>query len=357
MNLSKGNRILAAVLVVQVVAAAALFLPTVTGSQQPTGGPLLQNFNSDDVVGLIIHDNANNELDLTKSGVNWVLPKVDNYPVTASNVSSFLDKLKALQTNRLIAQSQSSQSRLHVAPDQYERLVEIQQGGNKVTRLYIGTSGGTNATHMRIDDQAQIYLTSGLASTDAATNASAWVDTAYYSVTQDNIVNLNVKNDNGTFNFKKVNGAWTLDGLANGEVFKTDSITSLLTQVSSISLTMPLGLTEQDKYGLKSALAIVTVTTSQQVIPTAQPTSALLNPPFVPKGTPTAAPTQATQNVETTSTLQIGAKQSSGDYALKASTSTYYVDVNATTAEAFINLKKADLLAPAPTPTATPPHF
>jgi len=357
MNVNRGNRILAAVLAVQVVAAIVLFLPTVTGNQEPTGGPLLKDFNSDDVIGLIIHDNANNELDLAKNGSNWILPKVDNFPVTATTVSSFLDKLKALQTNRLIAQNPSSQSRLHVAPDQYERLVEIQQSSNKVTRLYIGTSGGTNATHMRVDDEAQIFLTSGLASTDAATTASSWVNTTYYSVTQDSISGLTIKNGNGTFNFKKINGTWTLDGLANGEQFKSDSITSLLTQVSSITLTTPLGSTVQDKYGMNSPRAIVSVTTSLQITPTAQPTSSTLNIPFVPKGTPTAVPAPATTTVEATDTLQFGAKQDSGDYVLKASTSTYYVDVSATAAEAFANLKKADLLAPAPTPTALPPHF
>ncbi len=357
MKLNRGNRILAGVLVVQIIAALVLFLPTVTNSQQPISGPLLKDFNSDNVVGLIIHDNANNEIDLAKNGSNWVLPKADNYPVSASTVSSFLDKLKALEANRLIAENPSSQSRLHVAADTFERLIEIQQSGNKVTRLYIGTSGGANATHMRVDDQAQIYLTSGLASTDAAITPSTWITDPYFSVTQDNIVSLSVKNADGSFNFKKVNGAWTLDGLSTGEQFKPDSITSLLSQVSSINLTTPLGTTTQAKFGLNAPLAIVTVMTSVPITPTSQPTNSPLNQPFVPKGTPTAVPTPATQAIETTDTLQIGAKQDSGDYALKSSTSTFYVDVSAAAAETFTNLKKTDLLAPAPIPTALPPTF
>src|SRR5579864_6231125 len=105
MGVNRNNRILAAVLVVQIVAALAFFLPTVTGSQLPTGGPLLKDFNSDAVVGLTIRDSANNELDLAKNGTNWVLPKADNYPVSATSVSSFLDKIKALQNTRLIAQN------------------------------------------------------------------------------------------------------------------------------------------------------------------------------------------------------------------------------------------------------------
>jgi hypothetical protein len=358
MKLSTINRILAVVLVVQIAAALVIFLPTVTNNQQPTGGPLLTGFNSDNVLGLIIQDNSKNELDLAKSGTDWVLSKADNYPVTASTVSSFLDKLKALQANRLIAQNPSSQNRLQVASDNFQRLVEIQQTGNKVTRLYIGSSGGANATHMRVDDQAQIYLTSGLASTDAATTASTWITIPYFSITQANIVSLKIQNKNGTFNFKMVNGAWTLDGLTSSEQFNSASVTPLLTQVSSVNLTTPFGKTTQDKFGLSAPLATVTITTSETVVPTAQPTSNTVPiVPFGPTATPTIAPVQPTQTVETTYTLQFGAKQDSGDYTLKASTSPYFVAVNATTAEAFTNLNKAGLVTAAPTPTAPSPVF
>src|SRR5258708_3435856 len=106
MTVNRTNRILAAVLAAQlVVALAVAFLLPALASHPVASGPLLQNFNATSVTALAIKDNSKNEIDLAKdSSGNWVMPKADNYPVNASAVSAFLDKVKALQANRLIAQ-------------------------------------------------------------------------------------------------------------------------------------------------------------------------------------------------------------------------------------------------------------
>ncbi len=349
-RLNRGNRILAAVLVVQLVAAIVAFLPRGTSASDQAGGPLLTGLKPDAITELTIHDKDNNELILDKNASgDWVLPRADNYPVSASQVTSFLGKVQTLKTNRLIAQNRSSQSRLGVAESGYERLVEFKDASGKVQRLYIGTSGGANATHMRVGDQDQVYLTSGLSSFDASTDASSWITTPYFSVPQDKIVSLRVQNAQGAFEFKKVNGAWTLVGLANGETVNAQSIQNLVSQVSSMSLKAPIGTAEQDRFKMKTPTATVTLTTESQAAP-ATP-GAQLNAPFKPTSTP---PIATPQIVQTEYTLTFGAKLDSGDYVLRSSQSTYYVQVAASTAEAFVNLKRADLLAPPATPAATP---
>ena len=172
-RVNRFNTILVVLLVVQLILTVVAFLPTTSAVPQ-SQGPLLKSFNPDSVTSLTIHD-ANNvsQITFTKdpSG-NWVMPSADNFPISTNQVTTLLTKIKGLDTNRLIAQSASSQNRLQVASDTYQRLVEI-KSGNSVDRLYVGSSQGTNATNMRLNDEDQIYLTSGLDLTDISTILSA----------------------------------------------------------------------------------------------------------------------------------------------------------------------------------------
>ena len=111
----------------------------------------------------------------------------------------------------------------------------------------------------------------------------------------------------------------------------------------------------QDKFGVYSPLGVVAITTSEQLAPTEQPTSIATGAvPFGPIRTPTPGPIAAPQLVETTSTLQIGAKLANGNYAFKASNSTYFVSVRGSAAETFLKVKRSDLVTVVPTPSALP---
>ena len=93
--------------------------------------------------------------------------------------------------------------------------------------------------------------------------------------------------------------------------------------------------------------------TSKQLAPTEQPTSIAAGAvPFGPTRTPRPGPTAAPQLVQTTSTLQIDAKLANGNYAFKASNSTYFVSLTRSAAESILNVKRSDLVTVAPTPTA-----
>src|SRR3954468_13965415 len=74
-RLNRANRILAAVLVVQLVVALVAFLPRSTSASDQAGGPLLNGFKPDDVSEITIHDKDNNEIVLARNAGNWVLPR------------------------------------------------------------------------------------------------------------------------------------------------------------------------------------------------------------------------------------------------------------------------------------------
>src|SRR5579872_7188232 len=116
-KLSRFNIILVVILIVQLILTVVVLLPTGSTVEQ-SQGPLVKGFNPDSVTGMTIHDKNNaSQLVLTKdSSGNWVLPNADNYPVSNTYMTTLLGKIKALDTNRLIAQNTSSQTRLEVAP-------------------------------------------------------------------------------------------------------------------------------------------------------------------------------------------------------------------------------------------------
>ena len=353
MRPNRNNLILIALLVVQIIIGVSLFIPSSAATVKP-GALLLPAFKSEDVTGLIIHNKDKSELDLSKlSNGQWVLSKFDNFPATSANVTSFLDKIKALDTSRLIAQNTSSFTRLGVGSDAYESMIEITTPGNHVDKLYIGTSSGVNATNTRLNDDQNVYLTSGLASSDATTNVGSWIDTTYFSAVSDNVNKVSITNANGTVDFLKAGGVWKLQGMGSSEVFADSNFTTVLNQLSNLSISSPLGLSVQDKYGMNAPTATITITVSTPVSPTATPTTAAGVQPILPTATNANVQPAPTTTVDTTTTLVFGAKLADGNYVLKGSNSTYYVEIAASTAEAFIHIKRQGFLA-TPTPTTVP---
>ena len=306
--MNKLNQILIALVVVQIALAAFVFWPR--PAAQAEVGPLLSGFNAANVVGLTISDGDGHRVALTKSGDNWVLPEAGDFPVKADAVTPFLDKIGALTSNRLVAQNEISHQRLQVAQAQFNRLVEISLANGASHKLFIGSSAGAGATHVRVDDRPQVYLTADLTGWDANAQASAWIDTLYFTLPQTATVALTLQNQNGQFEFTKTGDSWTMADLADGETLKTDEITRLVNLASAIRLVEPIGRIEPADFGLAEPLAVVTLKTADGDY-----------------------------------TLQVGAKNpDTNNYVLKASNSPYYVWVAETAANDFVVKSRADFL-------------
>jgi len=312
--MNKLNQILIAILVLQVGLAVYAFWPQ---TRVQAGGPLLPGFAAADVVGLIIQDN-DNRLVLSKSGADWVLTEADDFPADGEKITPVLEKLEGIQTNRLVTQTEASHTRLKVAPADFNRLIEIELKNGSRHQLYLGSSAGAGATHVRLDDQPEVYLTGEVASFDANTQASAWIDTIYYTVPQTATVALTLQNANGTFEFEKVGESWTMKGLAADETFNESALTSLLNQVSSVQMTAPVGREEQPSFGLDVPQAIVSLKTR-------------------------------TGNQEDTYTFRVGARSENGSgFIAGSSESPYYVQVAEFTGTNLIDKTRDDFLAQPP---------
>lgn len=355
-SISRTNIILITILAAQLIAGVVIFFPD-TSSEETSSGPLLAGFDASSVQSIAVRDAQDRVVVVARGeGDTWVLPEKGDFPVQTSRITTLLTDIGALEANRLIAQNTSSHSRLKVAENDYERLVEITYADNHTDRLYVGTAGGGNATHMRLNDSSQVYLTSGLSSWEIPTQLSSWIDTLYFSAPQDQIAYIKVENANGTFELQKRDDAWTLIGLQGGETLDTAGVDRVVRQSASLRMTQPVGKESEDRFGMDSPLATVTITTREEVQPEAEATpevtpeaSINVSPLAIPESTPEP------EVIETTYTVLIGAQLEGGtDYVVKASGSEFYVQISASAAETFVNLSRADLLVePEVTPEAT----
>jgi hypothetical protein len=312
--MNRQNQILTVVLVVQLALAAAIFWPRAVASGAESG-PLLANFKAADVVGLSISDADGNQMELSKKGDGWVLPQAGDFPADGDKITPLLDKIEGIKTNRLVTRTEASQKRLKVADDDFNRLLELTLSDGSSHKLYLGSSAGASATHVRADSESEVFLTGDLTAFDANAQASAWIDALFFSLPATATVSLTLENQNGTFEFEKQGETWAMRGLANDEVLKESEVTRLVNLASAVRMTEPIGQEEQATFGLAEPLATVTLKTADK-----------------------------------TYVLKVGAKnEEDNSYVLSSSESPYFVRVAQFTGDAFVTPTRDSFLEPPPT--------
>lgn len=322
--MSRIQRALLIMLVIQVLIIAAVYWPR--GQAMNAGEPLFGSLSADKIVSMMVDDKDKNHIELSMEGAEWQLKIQDGgYPVGTDKIKPILDKIFAIQTDRLVTRTNASQKQLQVAKDDFIRRVQLTTADGKSYTLYIGSSPGVKATHIRLEGQDEVYLTDRLTAYDVGTDASSWINTVYLSILIDQITQAEVKNANGTFEFKKdTNNNWTMKGLVNTETLNSSKLDSILTRLSSLNMAAPLGQQELPEYGMASPLATVTLITKSD-----------------------------TGEIKTI-TLVIGAKNPNNTYNVKSSESKYYVKVTDYNIQDFVNLVRGDFIQATPTPNASP---
>lgn len=314
--IKKEHKILAAVLVAQIVLSVVVFWPRPSTAGQRE--PLFPDLEAEDVTGLRIEDAQGNVVALERVTGDWVLAETDQYPAKADTVSEFLEKLTALTTGQLVTESDTSHKRLQVAPDDFVRRVMFATDGGIQETLYLGSSPRYGSMHFRLEGQSETYLTSELTTWDVNATASTWIDTSYQSVAQDDVTKIRLENANGTFVFEKEGeDTWEIvdPPLEEGETLDQAQVKAVLRRAASVTMNKPLGKEEQDAYGMDEPNAVVTLETADKTV-----------------------------------TLRIGSEDADdASYVAKSSESDYYVHVAATSVKALVdNGYDAFLMEPTP---------
>jgi len=324
--MSNLNKILATVLVVQLLITGLVFWSK-TAVTEAKSGPLFPKFEAKDVTEMTVSDSEGNKINLAKKEDKWVLGGVDDFPADGTKITPLMEKIQKIETNRLVTKTDGSHKRLQVGTEGYNRLVEFKLADGTSHKLYLGSSAGAAATHVRADEQAEVYLTGEMNSFEANTQASGWIDTLYFTVPQTMTKAIVLENANGKFEFQKTGEiTWTMKGITSAETFNQSSFNTLLNQITSLRMNKPLGKKVEASYGLDKPSATVTIEADQKYI------------------LDIGAPTEA----------------DGGSYAMKASNSLYYVQVAKFTGENLVNKSRADFLmseAPPSENDALPPTF
>jgi hypothetical protein len=322
--MNRLQRILLILLIIQIVTIAWIYWPekNITG----TGEPLLGELSPSDVISFIIEDNEGNRVELARSDSGWNLPEADNFPAAITKIDPVLEKIAAIETNRLVTRTSASHKRLQVSDDSYQRRIMLKLTSGEEYILYIGSSTGARATHVRLAGESEVYQTGELTSWEIGAKAENWIDTTYISLPIDGINAVTIENPNGVFVFTKdSNGEWTMEDLPENETFDQAQLTSLLSRLTSLTMIEPLGTEEKTEYGLTDPQATI-----------------ILN---------AIDPTLGAQ----TYTIQIGAQDpQKTSYVIHATGEPYYVRVNNFTVEDFVQKQREDFFSEPPTPTPAP---
>ncbi len=323
--MNRRNQILAGILALQLVIIAAIFWPRRAASVA-SGKSLFPGVEADRIAGLTITDAQSQSVQLARRDSGWALPEADDYPCAETKVTTLLSKIVGLKTDRLVTQTSGSHKRLKVAEGAFERRIEFELADGTRHRLYLGTSPSGSATHVRADDQNEVYLGSDFAVWDVGSDATAWVDSVYFSVPQDQVTALTLENANGRLDFTRIStDTWTMQGLGATERLDQNQVQALLGRGTSVSMQKPLGKQDKPEYGASKPSAVVTLQTS------------------------------SSDGSSRTYTLNVGAQDATDkSYVIRSSESAYYVRVYEYAANDFVTKQRKDFLELPPTPEPTP---
>ena len=307
--MSRLNQILIVALVAQI--GLAVYLNVFAGQTTAAATePLLADFAADEVVELTIAGSEGETITLAKSGDSWVLPTAADFPADGSKITPVLENLAGIETGRLVTETEGSHAQLEVGNQAFNRRVEVTRQDGSRDIVFLGSSAGAGATHVRVNDQPEVYLTDAISAFEVNPQAASWIDTLYFTTPQTATVALTLENGNGTFEFEKEGELWTLTDLAEGETVDQVAVTTLLNQTHSIRMTEPVGLLSEAGQTFADPLATVTVETGDQ-----------------------------------TYQLSVGEQDSEDNsYLFSASSSPYYVRVAQFTGDNLINKVRDDFL-------------
>lgn len=319
--MDRRNVILSGILVVQLALVAFLFWPNRGGSVAV--GALVTGVEEAGVTGVKIQA-PDATIELAKEGDGWVLANYGGYPVDTMKVTDLITKLLSIDTSRLVANTATSHNRLQVADNDYVRKIDLTSGSQTRT-IYVGSSPSLRATNVRTAGSDAVYLSGDLRGTDIRTDVGGWVNLTYFQTPSADAQAVTIENANGRLEFTRVNtDTWTLNGLADDEVFSQNNFTTILTRLGGLNMVAPVGKEEQPEFGMDNPNATVTVVSR-------------------PAG-----------GEEKTLTLVIGAKDAGGtNYYAKSSESDFYVKIASFSGDQFVNDTRDRYIQPPPTPEAT----
>ena len=319
--MSLQNKALAGGLLLQAVILIVVFWPS---SSSMSVEKLLPGLEDSQVIGVTITDSTGNSIRLRGGLWGCVLPEADDYPCQQDKLTSFISRLVDLNTVSLVAQTSGSHRRLKVAGDEFDRMIDLHLAAGGTRKIYLGTSSRPRSVHVRVENQKEVYLGLAISTSDASSQATAWMEPVYFSVPPEQVVSLTQENAQGRLRLEKDDsGMWMLQEESPFRPLDQTKVQSLVRRAASLRMIRPLGKEELESYGLEDPVAVVTIVTLDD------------------------------DGNSREYVVRIGAKDDQG-YVVESSESPYHVLMADFSVSDFVEKGSGDLLEAPPTDTPDP---
>lgn len=170
---------LSALLLLQVLLAAGIFMTTRSGQAGHESIPLLAIEQS--TINKIMVNSTDDEVTLLKNDSGWLLPELNALPVNAGKLEVALNKLAGLQSSWPVTTTANSHQRFEVSADKYQRRIRLYQDDKLVDEIYLGTSPGFRKVHVRSADDNNVYALA-INTYDFPARKQEWFDKGLLSV-------------------------------------------------------------------------------------------------------------------------------------------------------------------------------
>ncbi|MBU1568272.1 MAG: DUF4340 domain-containing protein [Proteobacteria bacterium] len=228
--MKKTIAIAAALLVLQIGLAVALYFGQAESDLQTPNSPLL-GMTSDAVTTVEITGPEKERIVLQKSGNNWILPDSFAAPANSSQVSALLAKLAGLKQGLAVATTAGAAKRFKVADDSFQRHVVLRAGESVVGDLYVGTSPGFRQIHARKAGTENVVVVE-LSTFELETGADQWLDKDMFRVKEEDIEKISFAD----FTLQKNDKDWQLLDLPEGQTTDAKAAGELVAKVTGLTV-------------------------------------------------------------------------------------------------------------------------
>lgn len=179
---------------------------------------------------IVINEKDGDSLVLVQKEGKWVLPKFQDFPVSAQKLKDFLKNLEGLKTSWPVGQTALAAKQLKVTEDNFENRVRLYKGEEMVGDLLFGSSPSFRKVHARLHDGLRTYAID-FDRYQARSNPADWYDRSLLKFPSKDLSRI----DMGAFVLKREDAGFVLEDLSEAEQVRSEAVSRLVNDVTGMT--------------------------------------------------------------------------------------------------------------------------
>lgn len=198
--MNQKNRVLIGLLVIQLVIIGYMYRPV--QHQTAASEPFFQGLTTSEISGIILTDADNKSIALQRQQEVWHIED-GLFPADSKKIEKILNKIIGLTSGRVVTRTKSSQVRLQVADQLFNRKIELRLADASPKIFYLGSSPSQKSIYFREAGTELVYLVRGISSWELQVDNESWWQTVYVDYNDDDLTAIELNNTHGTLSFQK----------------------------------------------------------------------------------------------------------------------------------------------------------